>query len=67
MGDRGAWPLVLSMIVELAGIAAITVGCAQIASWLGLIVGGIGLLVVGAAIDPPQRRQGRVERGGAAA
>lgn len=45
-----------SMVVELAGIAAITWGFAQIAVWLGWIIGGLALVLVGFAIDPPKGR-----------
>lgn len=47
--------LVLSGLAELLGIAGIVWGFAQIAPWLGWIVGGIALVLVGLAIDPPGR------------
>ena len=45
---------VASTIVELFGIAAITWGFVQIAPWLGWIVGGLALVLIGFAIDPPR-------------
>lgn len=45
---------VLSAMVELVGIAAIVGGFWLLAPWLGLIVGGIALVVVGLALDPPK-------------
>ncbi len=46
--------LALSGAAELLGIGAIVWGFAQIAPWLGWIVGGIALVLVGLAIDPPK-------------
>ena len=46
---------VASTTVELLGIAAIIWGFAQITPWLGWIVGGLALVLVGFAIDPPSR------------
>ncbi|SKM81158.1 Uncharacterised protein [Mycobacteroides abscessus subsp. massiliense] len=45
---------VLSVTVELVGVAAIVGGFWLVAPWLGLIVGGIALIVVGLALDPPK-------------
>lgn len=44
-----------SMIVELLGISAVVWGFAQIAPWLGWIFGGLALVLIGLAIDPPSR------------
>lgn len=46
---------VASACVELVGVAAIVWGFAQIVPWLGWIVGGIALVLVGLALDPPRR------------
>lgn len=46
------WAPVLSAIAELIGILAIVLGFSLIAPWLGWIVGGFGLIVLGQAIDP---------------
>lgn len=48
--------LMISTVVELAGIAAIIWGFALIAPWLGWIVGGFALILVGLAVDPPTRK-----------
>lgn len=40
---------------ELAGVGLIVAGFWLIAPWLGLIVGGIALILVGLAVDPPAR------------
>lgn len=56
MGTGGS-PLksALSVTAELAGIAAIVLGCWVIAPWLGLIVGGLLMILIGVALDPPTR------------
>lgn len=46
---------ILSAIVELAGVAALVWGCSLIVPFLGFIVGGIMLFILGLAIDPPKR------------
>lgn len=43
------WRGYVSSLLELLGIAAITAGCALIAPYLALIVGGILLVVLGVA------------------
>lgn len=57
MGERGGPDLkaAASIVIELAGVIAVTAGCALLAPWLGLIVGGLLLVLVGAAINPPVR------------
>ena len=47
---------ILSTFLELAGVVAITWGCALIAPFLGFIVGGVVLILFGLAVDPPVRR-----------
>lgn len=47
--------LILSGVLELAGIAAVVYGFAQIAPWLAWIAGGLALVIVGLAVDPPAR------------
>lgn len=47
--------LIVSGAAEIAGIAAIVAGFAQLAPWLGWISGGVALVAVGLAIDPPGR------------
>ncbi len=37
--------------LQLAGMAAITVGCFLLAPWLGLIAGGVLLTVVGLSME----------------
>lgn len=60
MGKGGpALRAVLSAITELLGVAAIFAGFWWIAPWLGLIVGGIAMIIIGVAIDPPPKRPTR--------
>jgi len=40
---------------ELAGVAALVAGFWVLAPWLGLVIGGLALVLVGLAIDPPSR------------
>lgn len=54
MGD-GRSLKILSIAAELSGIAAITWGFSQIFPWLGWIVGGVCLVLIGLALDPPRR------------
>lgn len=44
---------VVSGLLELLGLASLVVGAAILAPWLGWLVAGAALLVVGRAIDPP--------------
>lgn len=53
--------LILSGILELLGIAAIVAGFSLIAPFLGFIIGGIGLIIFGLAIDPPARAARKAE------
>lgn len=53
---------VISALLELAGLAGIVWGAALIAPFLGFVVGGIGLILLGLAVDPPAHRQN--SRGG---
>lgn len=50
--------LTISGVLELLGIAAIIWGFYLIAPFLGFIIGGIGLLIIGRAIDPPIKESG---------
>ncbi|QBP29667.1 hypothetical protein SEA_TYPHA_10 [Mycobacterium phage Typha] len=52
MNHRG----IASAAIQLAGVVAIMAGCWVLAPWLGLVVGGLLLVVVGLAIDPPARK-----------
>ena len=47
---------VTSTAFELAGLGGVAVGLYQLAAWLGITVGSLGLIVVGVAIDPPNIR-----------
>jgi hypothetical protein len=53
--DRN-WREPISTCLELAGLAAITSGCAMIAVWLGLIVLGVGLILLGVLITLPRKQ-----------
>lgn len=55
MDKRFDLRLIISMVLELLGVAGIVWGCALIAPFLGFIVGGIGLVLVGLSVDPPKR------------
>lgn len=46
---------VVSTLLELCGVAAVVWGCTLIAPFLGFIVGGVGLIALGWATDPPAR------------
>lgn len=41
----------ISSLLELAGLAAVAVGLWMLAPWLGVTVAGVGLVVVGLALD----------------
>lgn len=56
---RKAAPEVLSNIVELAGIAIIAYGVWTMWPWLGVVIAGIGVTILGMAISPPTRRAPR--------
>lgn len=47
----------LSTACELAGLAVLAVGLWMLAPWLGVAVGGVGLVAVGVALDPPRKPQ----------
>lgn len=47
---------IASAALQLVGVAAITVGCWELAPWLGLMVGGLLVTLVGVALDPPKRQ-----------
>jgi hypothetical protein len=41
----------MSTIIEIAGAAILVAGLFMLAPWLGVIVGGLVVLTVGASID----------------
>lgn len=45
--------LILSGVLELAGVAAVVYGFALVAPWLAWIAGGLALVLAGLAVDPP--------------
>ncbi|MDO3068448.1 hypothetical protein [Mycobacteroides abscessus] len=47
-------PLV-SAAFELAGVAVLVAGGWVLAPWIGLLMGGLALILIGLAIDPPSR------------
>lgn len=53
--------LIISGLLELAGIGLITFGTFLITPFLGFIVAGAGLLWVARAIDPPVKPRGVIE------
>ena len=48
--------LVLSGFLEILGLTAVAVGLWMLAPWLGVTALGVGLLVLGLAVDPPRWR-----------
>lgn len=61
MGPRALIPLFVAGLLELSGIAAIVVGFAILSPIAGWIAGGIGLTLLGLAVDPPFRRPKTIE------
>lgn len=49
----------VSNVLEITGLAALTVGCLLIALPLGLIVGGAALVALGLALDPRKPTGGK--------
>lgn len=45
----------IASLLELIGIAVMAFGLWLLAPWLGVAVGGLGLLLAGLSIDPPVR------------
>lgn len=54
-------PSILSLLLELAGLGAIVYGLFLIAPVAGFIGGGLGLILIGLALDPPQRAPRKIE------
>lgn len=46
---------VVSSILELAGLTLVAVAGFLLAPWVGAFLAGVGLVVVGLALDPPAR------------
>lgn len=44
-----------STVVEILGLVAVVVGAYLIDRYLGLLVAGVVLVLVGLALDPPRR------------
>lgn len=47
--------LIFSAFLEIVGIVVLSVGLWMLAPWLGVAVAGVGLILVGMAMDPPRR------------
>lgn len=45
----------MASVLQLLGIAVFLVGVSLIAPFLGFIFGGIALIYLGFAVDPPQK------------
>lgn len=54
-------PPILSLLLELLGIAAIAWGFLLLAPFAGAIAAGVGLVLVGVALDPPSRNNQKSE------
>lgn len=50
-------PTVTAVACATIGLIALVAGCAMVAPWLALVVGGIALIAVAAAIDEPPRKE----------
>lgn len=50
----------LSLLFELAGVGLVAYGLFTEWPWLGITVAGLGVILVGVAIDPPSRRAPKV-------
>lgn len=46
----------VSSLLELAGMAAVSAGAYMLAPWAGMVVAGVSLALVGYALDPPPRK-----------
>jgi len=61
MGDSSTvsggirWIPVFSAVLELLGVACVAFGLWLLAPWIGVVALGVGLLIVGLAVDPPRR------------
>jgi hypothetical protein len=51
----------ISLLFDLAGIAAIVWGFYLFLPALGFIVAGLGLILLGLAVDPPKRKPQQLE------
>ena len=49
-------PFLFASLLELGGIGGIVYGFWLIAPFLGFILGGISLILLGLAVDPPVKR-----------
>lgn len=45
----------LSTLLEILGLVLLCAGLYLLAPWLGVSVGGLGLILLGLALDPPRR------------
>lgn len=43
----------VSTLAELVGVVLIAVGLGMFMPWVGVVAGGVGLVVVGVLLDPP--------------
>lgn len=50
----------VSAVLDLAGLTALTIGFWWLTPWAGMVALGLGLIVVAWAIDPPVSRGGQI-------
>lgn len=44
----------IASVLEVAGVAVLGTGLWMLAPWLGITIGGLGLVAFGLALDPPR-------------
>lgn len=63
-GRRGTLSLlisILSLLLELAGVVGIVYGLFLLSPVVGFVGGGLGLILIGLALDPPRRAPNQIE------
>lgn len=47
---------VITSVLQLAGLALVSYGLFTWTPWVGIVVGGLSLILISVALDPPKRR-----------